>query len=418
MMVDSVKTLRVLFDNDQGNGYSSGCARVSWFDGPRSQPCPFGLAAITTKLLFHAFEENQLVCLSKTLVEATGNDGLTLEAGHHQIPFELELPQRPLVSSFTGKYGYVCYLVKAILQRPFHRDQHVCRELPIISHVDVNSPQLVCPISENSEKMVGFWIFASGPVSLNVNIERKGYCNGQSILIYAQIENCCSRLVLPKAVIYQIQTYMACGKIIRYKQVVASVRGSPIPSGCCATWNGKKLKIPLVSPSILNSDILRVEYSLAVIVQIPGAKKLKVELPVIIGTTPCNAFGNESLSMVSQFSPVMNWLALSLPDPPEAPPNYADIVSEVEREQHVSTVPCSQQASELIAGAMSRLSTVKHTSLGLVPAVFSELESGAAAQDKAKVYILLWSSVRSELSSSSWKRLNGASMSLKVGDED
>ncbi|XP_076847451.1 arrestin domain-containing protein 4-like [Brachyhypopomus gauderio] len=370
MMFDKVKTFYVRFDNDRGAGYScgeivaghvlielsahttitsiklraKGCVRVRWVEGP-SQPCPFGLVSATAKTSSYAVEEN--LCLSKTLVESAGNDGLRIEAGHHEIPFELELPQRPLVSSFTGKYGCVCYLVKAILQRPFHPDQHVCRELPIISHVDVNSPQLLYPVSKTSEKMVGFWIFATGPVSLNVNIERKGYCNGQSIPIFAQIENCCSRLVVPKAVIYQIQTYMACGKTIRHKQVVASVRGNHIPSGCCDTWNGRKLKIPPVCPSILNSAILKVEYSLAVIVQIPGARKLKVELPVVIGTTPYNAFGSQNLSMINQFRPGLSWLRLSLPDPPEAPPDYADIVSEEEGEQHRSTAPCPQQGSEL-----------------------------------------------------------------------
>lgn len=87
---------------------------------------------------------------------------------------------------------------------------------------------------------------------------------GEAIPIYAEIENHSSRLVMPKAVIYQIQTYKARGKTISYKQVVANVRGNHIPSGCSVTWSGKTLKIPPVSPSILNSDILRVEYSLAV----------------------------------------------------------------------------------------------------------------------------------------------------------
>lgn len=38
---------------------------------------------------------------------------------------------------------------------------------------------LQCPVSINGEKMIGTWIFTSGPISLRVNIERKGYCNGK-----------------------------------------------------------------------------------------------------------------------------------------------------------------------------------------------------------------------------------------------
>lgn len=370
-MADKVKMLGLLFDNDQGKVYSSGeavsghllielsvpiqitairlhatgCGRVGWIDRSRIRTLGAFSLVSTLSSLFQCTEEREYLCLSKTLLEATDNDGLILEEGRHEIPFELQLPQRHVVSSFTGKHGSVCYLVKAVLQRPNHHDQHVCRELPIISHVDVNSPELVCPVSESSEKMVGCWIFASGPVSLKVNIERTGYNNGESVPIYAEIENCSSRLVMPKAVIYQIQTYKARGKTVSYKQVVASVRGNHVPSGCSVTWNGKTLKIPPVSPSILNSDILRVEYSLAVIVQIPGAKKLKVELPVVIGTTPYNDFGSRSLSMISGFS--TGWLSLTLPDTPEAPPNYADVVPQEEFEQPRPPVSHSQQSEEL-----------------------------------------------------------------------
>lgn len=50
---------------------------------------------------------------------------------------------RPLVTSFTGKYGSIQYYVKAILERPAAPDQSVQTELQVISHIDVNSPALL-----------------------------------------------------------------------------------------------------------------------------------------------------------------------------------------------------------------------------------------------------------------------------------
>lgn len=50
---------------------------------------------------------------------------------------------RPLVTSFTGKYGSIQYYVKAVLERPAVPDQSVQTELQIISHIDVNSPALL-----------------------------------------------------------------------------------------------------------------------------------------------------------------------------------------------------------------------------------------------------------------------------------
>lgn len=87
---------------------------------------------------------------------------------------------------------------------------------------------------------------------------------GESIQIFAEIENCSSRMVVPKAAIYQTQTFYAKGKMKEIKQLVANIRGESLSSGKTETWNGKMLKIPPVSPSILDCSIIRVEYSLMV----------------------------------------------------------------------------------------------------------------------------------------------------------
>lgn len=71
-------------------------------------------------------------------------------------------------------------------------------------------------------------------------------------------------MIVPKAAIFQTQTYLASGKTKTFRQMVANVRGNHIASGSTDTWNGKTLKIPPVSPSILDCCIIRVEYSLAV----------------------------------------------------------------------------------------------------------------------------------------------------------
>ncbi|KAL7980186.1 hypothetical protein Chor_001454 [Crotalus horridus] len=169
---------------------------------------------------------------------------------------------------------------------------------------------------------------------------------GEVIPIYAEIENCSSRLIVPKAAIFQIQTYMVRGKTKTFRQMVANVRGNHIASGSTDTWNGKTLKIPPVTPSIFDCCIIRVEYSLAVYVHIPGAKKLMVELPFVIGTIPCTAFSSRNSSLVSQLAMDMRWLAQTLPDHPEAPPNYADIVSEEEYARHVTVYPTSADCDE------------------------------------------------------------------------
>lgn len=75
-------------------------------------------------------------------------------------------------------------------------------------------------------------------------------------------------MVVPKAAIYQTQAFYAKGKMKEVKQLVANLRGESLSSGKTETWNGKLLKIPPVSPSILDCSIIRVEYSLMVCVDL------------------------------------------------------------------------------------------------------------------------------------------------------
>lgn len=87
---------------------------------------------------------------------------------------------------------------------------------------------------------------------------------GECIQIFADVENCSSRVVVPKAALYQNQTFFAKGKGKQIQQLVSNLRGDPLPQGKSQSWEGKLLKIPPVSPSILDCPIIKVEYALVV----------------------------------------------------------------------------------------------------------------------------------------------------------
>ena len=78
------------------------------------------------------------------------------------------------------------------------------------------------------------------------------------------MENCSSRVVVPKAALYQTQTFYAKGKGKQIQQLVSNLRGDPLAQGKSQSWEGKSLKIPPVSPSIIDCPIIRVEYALVV----------------------------------------------------------------------------------------------------------------------------------------------------------
>uniref|UniRef100_G3VZ30 Arrestin domain containing 2 n=1 Tax=Sarcophilus harrisii TaxID=9305 RepID=G3VZ30_SARHA len=256
---------------------------------------------------------------------------------------------RTLVTSFEGKHGSVRYCVKAKLHRPWGTAKRARKEFTVIEPIDINTPALLAPQAGVKEKIARAWYCNRGPVSITAKIDRKGYTPGEVIPIFAEIDNGTSRPVVPKAAIIQTQTFVARGARKEKRSVVASIVGEPVAAGKRELWQGRALKIPPMGPSILQCRVLRVDYTLKVCVDIPGTSKLLLELPLVIGTIPLHPFGSRTSSVGSQYSVNMNWLHMAIPEQPEAPPEYSEVVSE-ETSPGLSPPPQEAGSSQALEG--------------------------------------------------------------------
>nr|XP_019937156.1 PREDICTED: arrestin domain-containing protein 3-like isoform X1 [Paralichthys olivaceus] len=305
-------------------------------------------------------------------------EGLTvLHAGLHEFAFSFNLPQMALATSFEGKHGSVRYWVKAELHRPWLLPVKVKKEFIVFEHIDINTPLLLklklvvseqAPQAGTKEKTLCCWFCASGPISLSAKIERKGYTPGESIQIFAEVENCSSRVVVPKAALYQTQTFYAKGKGKQIQQLVSNLRGDPLPQGKSQSWEGKLLKIPPVSPSILDCPIIRVEYALMVYVDVPGGLNLSLSLPLVIGTIPLHTSSTRTSSISSNCS-TLTWLGLS--QTPEAPPSYSDLsISESHRQDCLQGCDRSDGVGEDQGSLLTYITEFRY----LPPPVYSEVD--------------------------------------------
>ncbi|XP_053330918.1 thioredoxin-interacting protein [Spea bombifrons] len=270
--------------------------------------------------------------------QPTDSDGSVImrPGNRYEYKFGFELPQGPLGSTFKGKYGSVKYRVKAFLDRPSHPPQEVQKKFEVVDFVDVNTPDLMSPVSGKKHKKMTCLFIPDGHISMSAMINRKGFCEGEEICISAEFENTCSRIVVPKAAIVAKHTYLANGQTKVFTQKLCSVRGNHIISGMTDSWRGKSIRVPKIKPSILGCNILRVEYALLVYVSVPGAKKIMLDLPLVIGSSS-SGFSSRSSSMASQTSSEMSWVELNIPGTPEAPPCYLDIVPEDHRLESPTT---------------------------------------------------------------------------------
>ncbi|XP_061886759.1 arrestin domain-containing protein 3-like [Entelurus aequoreus] len=263
--------------------------------------------------------------------DAVDDASTLLRAGLHEFAFSFHLPQMALATSFEGKHGSVRYWVKAQLQRPWMLPVKTKKEFIVFEHIDINTPLLLAPQAGSKEKTLCCWFCASGPISLSAKIARKGYTPGDSIQIFAEVENCSSRVVVPKAALYQTQTFFAKGKGKEIQQLVSNLRGEPLAQGRSQSWEGKLLKIPPVSPSILDCPIIRVEYALVVYVDVPGGLNLSLSLPLVIGTIPLHAASSRT-SSVSSHGSASSWVGVAVR--PEAPPSYNDLAFSEAHRRH------------------------------------------------------------------------------------
>ncbi|KFO86438.1 Arrestin domain-containing protein 2, partial [Buceros rhinoceros silvestris] len=278
-----------------------------------------------------------------------------LQAGRHEFPFTFQLPET-LATSFEGKHGSVRYWVKAKLHRPWSTVKKVKKEFTVIDPIDINTPALLAPQAGAKEKLARAWYCNRGQVSVTAKIDRKGYTPGEVIPIFAEIDNCTSRAVVPKAAIIQTQSFIARGAKKQKKSVVTSIAGDAIAAGKREVWHGRALKIPPVGPSLLpetSGGTPAAKFpcsllSLQVCVEIPGTSKLLLELPLVIGTIPLHPFGSRTSSISSQYSVNLDWLS-TIPEQPEAPPEYSAVVSSPEAEQSLAP-PCRSELGGILEG--------------------------------------------------------------------
>nr|XP_046182660.1 thioredoxin-interacting protein-like [Oncorhynchus gorbuscha] len=250
----------------------------------------------------------------------------------YEYMFGFELPQQgQIVSSYKGKFGYVQYFVKALMERPAQPALECKKHFEVEEPLDVNTPDLLSPTGGMKEKKVTCMFIPDGQVSLNAKIDRKGFCEGEDICICAKFENTCSRIVVPKAAIISKHTYQANGRTKVFRQKLSSVRGNHIISGMCDAWQGKTIRVPKIKPSMLGCNIIRVEYALMIYMHIPGSEKLILELPLVIGTA---GLGSRTNSVSSTDGSVSNasasWVSLRMPS---APPSYCDVTRDCRLDQ-------------------------------------------------------------------------------------
>ncbi|EYB91696.1 hypothetical protein Y032_0203g1843 [Ancylostoma ceylanicum] len=318
--------------------------------------------------------ENYTVPYHATVIYASGETNAwaappgakeVLPAGSNQFPFTFLLPPT-CAPSFEGSYGYIRYMVKVELDRPWRFNKTDKKLFTVVPMFDLNAiPQAVMPFKGITVKNLGVILFRHGKVTVECELPKMGFVPGEMVVINARVINDSSKAITKAHV-----------KLLQYSRYVAYAHGSTLPqcaflqeSGCnhrelrrkLATGDQKLfidkkskgqaqiyLQVPPTVPSFNTCPIVSVEYSVEVKFDTSGALNSDVEAscPIIVGTIPVRSanftfepsappLDSPSTSAVGPSAPPMD----SPPPYPEGsgaasfptqPPSYEECVSGVD----------------------------------------------------------------------------------------
>ncbi|XP_074595748.1 arrestin family protein Vdup1 [Brevipalpus obovatus] len=228
--------------------------------------------------------------IGSTVNGSSGGRILVLSPGVHTFPFKLGLPLG-LPSTFLGKHGWVQYYCKAVLKDPnnvFHKNQQV---FIVMNPIDLNlEPSLLTqPFHTEAEGKIGINCIDRGKVSVRVRLDRGGYVSGESIKIYAHIQND-SKVTIKRtrAALTETIQYSAKSKLVHSEsRELASIERGKIISKASDQWRGELLYIPPLPPTNLRGcHLIKIQYAVTFTVEGKGTKAIKLQLPIMLATYP------------------------------------------------------------------------------------------------------------------------------------
>lgn len=223
-------------------------------------------------------------------------------AGKYSYPFSFNIPS-DIPSTFEDipnekrkksaeTFGYIRYMLKAKINKPWKFDYKVKQPIIINEFIDTNLSQYVCgPGNELREKSTS-WCSCFGKKSqsdleFTASIDRGCYCPGEPILVNAHVLNkTSSHFNSLTAELRQLIRFKASGKTKTFDIKIDELKAPKILKGTMMSWQNLPFFIPPTSLTITNCKIISVKYELRFQVQVPTGKEKLIVLPFLIGSAP------------------------------------------------------------------------------------------------------------------------------------
>ena len=244
----------------------------------------------------HYRSDEQYIDCAAVLWDKDNAGGSAFPVGIHNYNFSFQLAGPKLPASFKGTVGQIRYTVEArvVKQGLLKRDTTATAIIPLHNTVTINSPQLMSPVSMKVQKTLCCWCCASGPIVMNVQIPRTGFCiKNDSIPIKVSVENGSSREIrqviasIHKQVVYTARGSHRHDETNRHdSDNIATIGSELITPHNSIVWRPNPLTIPETSPTLTSCAIIQVNYLLRVTAAISWGINPCINIPITLGNVP------------------------------------------------------------------------------------------------------------------------------------
>ena len=230
--------------------------------------------------------QNSLQLWSPKPISGTASIG----PGSFSFRFQFIIPSH-VPSSFYDKYtgAYISYKIQACAETGLFQINYEDSATIYISRpTSINGAKWTTPLSLVERKQVGCLCCAAGNVEFVAKLPRTGYCitNHDTIPLVVNVHNNSTRVIQMRAKIFQkVSMFVRWEKNV-CRKTVAEIFSESIQPGDSYEWSPTNWSISRISPTIVESRILQVEYILEVSAVIPKALNLRCNIPLLMGNQP------------------------------------------------------------------------------------------------------------------------------------
>ena len=193
-------------------------------------------------------------------------------------------------SVFNNGCAYISYEVEGrAVTGAFRFDHKASAPIFITRLTSISGPNQVIPVQEVKRKQVGCLCCAAGDVEFVAKLPRTGFCvtNCDVIPLMVNVQNNSTRVIRMKAeIMKRVALFVQDNENISWNSV-ADIYSEPIQPGASHVWNPANWIVPVLSPTLLGSGIINVDYVLEVSAVIPNAINLRCSIPLVMGNLPC-----------------------------------------------------------------------------------------------------------------------------------